>query len=213
MIRRVLLGMSLCAFCAVAGCDDDDVSNAGDGGSDANDAAFVGDAPALGKSDAGTAPDGASTSKLDAAATAQLDAAAPAAAECSAPCYVKFLQTVQSCIPSGSCTTSATAEGGVNLCYANGVKSSLSQQLVLRTYKTSGALCYSTILDPDTGEGEYVDASGAVLGTVVDNAGQQSILTCAGQSFNLTTLECAGQAVGPMADADEDCTAGVCTVP
>lgn len=209
----MVLGMSLCAFCAVAGCDDGESAGLGDGGLAVNDGAATVDGPGPSLGDGGASLDAAVTPKLDGALAPMLDAAVPKPAECSAPCLTKYFGTVLACSPSGACTTSATAGGAVNACYANGVKWTLSQQLVLQMYKGMGELCFSYILDPDTGESEVVDGKGAFLGMLVENDKGESIFECDGQSFNLTTLPCGqGMQGGPVTD-EASCTAGTCTVP
>ena len=212
MFKSTFLCLALATCATLVACDDDnDDASVNDGGvlTDGGGTTIDGGPKFV---DSGV---GADASKPDAAAVVTPDAAKPADAPvvspppnaCSTPCLAKLLDTFKACAPAGACVESNSG-ASFNTCYANGVKMSLSSTFETRAYKAGGGLCYSASVDLTTGAGEIKDGAGASLGTFAINDKDETIFTCGGQQYNVTTLDCPG-----LADNDQTCSEGACTVP
>jgi hypothetical protein len=179
----------------------------------------------------GTATGGAggtATGGAGGTATGGAGGASDVRPECQTPDCFKALAAgslLADCQPMGTCMQQEAASGAVNICWANGVRETVSVDFggtgaavaTAEVRSKNGALCFSFdfSIDPTTGDVGAItvrDSSGKVVGTLEGNLDGSVSATCTGQPAKIIPASC-GMNMGTMMpgmNASTMCTPGVC---
>jgi hypothetical protein len=131
---------------------------------------------------------------------------------CLPPCLARVFAQ-QGCGPSGACTS-----GSGGICYANGVKVSItradgSAATTSTTRKSDGAVCYAVSIEVTGGAGTstFRSATGDTVATVKHDATRASLwtVTCDGKTETFDTDRSPCKEALRIPGAGE-CTSGAC---